>query len=407
MPMGMGMPMGGMKGFSKGKGWTPPQTTTTAYIDRELKEADAEGFSGATLIPYRRNSDGGLEVLLSWEKPWNVLRNAYDELCWHTLGGKRIMKQEPMVDMTAIRCFHEAADAFEGVDLPNLDEMVKLMGEAFAIWYPTGRNAFLIFEVKDGVFDNLPQKFAEAKENAGPQGEFKITPAGIKKWTKQIEALEWVAATDLVPEAKKGVSDLLKNILQIGGFREFLEGSLDPAKAYPQGDATERVAKILGAAEGNMPGNGKGKSKGGKDYKGGKDFKGGKSSKGKSGKGKEYYQADRYYQADPMMGFKGMYGGKGGMPMFPHGGMPMPPMAPPAPFKVPTVESEGLTMQLYGEQLFVLIQPMVPNQYVAQKITGMLLELPSNELMLNLSNQPELRKRVEEALVLLKEDGVV
>merc|ERR1719187_65250 len=62
--------------------------------------------------------------------------------------------------------------------------------------------------------------------------------------------------------------------------------------------------------------------------------------------------------------------------------------------------------QMYGEQLYVLVQPMAPSPYLAQKITGMLLELPHNELLLNLTNHEELQRRVREALEVLREDGV-
>merc|ERR1719188_214603 len=62
--------------------------------------------------------------------------------------------------------------------------------------------------------------------------------------------------------------------------------------------------------------------------------------------------------------------------------------------------------QLYGEQLYMLVQPLSPSPYLAQKITGMLLELPQNELLLNLTNQEELGRRVQEALDVLREDGV-
>lgn len=386
MPMGMHMGMGmgapQTKGFSKGKGWSPPECTKTAYLDRQLRTVDMEGYSNATLIPYRKTPDGNMELLLTWERPWNALTNSFDTVCWHTMGGKRIMKVEQMVDITAIRCFHEAADAFDqDVEMPNVSGMIQLTAEAFVMWYPTGRNAFMIFEVKEGALDDLPQKFTDAKEKAGPQSDFRITAQGVKKWTKQIERLEWVPATDLAPEAAKDCSDLLRNILKIEGFQNFLQGKIDPEKEFPQGDPADRLNRL------SAPDHRGGKPKGGKDSKG-------KAAKGKSSKGKGFA---------PPMAVPPMMGGKPSAPMYPQPCM-APPMAPVIP--EPATDPD-MQLQLYGEQLFVLIQPMVPNQYVAQKITGMLLELPTNELLMNLTNHKELSKRVEEAVALLREDGIV
>merc|ERR1719203_1746632 len=102
----------------------------------------------------------------------------------------------------------------------------------------------------------------------------------------------------------------------------------------------------------------------------------------------------------------GMYGGGGGggkgMGMYPGKGMPMGPMV----YSSYDQNSAEMQRQMYGEQLFLLVQPMAPSPYLAQKITGMLLELPQNELLLNLTNQEELQRRVSEALRVLKEDGV-
>lgn len=73
--------------------------------------------------------------------------------------------------------------------------------------------------------------------------------------------------------------------------------------------------------------------------------------------------------------------------------------------------------QMLGERLYVLVQSMVPSIPVAQKVTGMLLELPTPELLAlfeqaNVGNVPgasptELEQRVQEAMEILKEDGIV
>merc|ERR1719324_1800108 len=101
-----------------------------------------------------------------------------------------------------------------------------------------------------------------------------------------------------------------------------------------------------------------------------------------------------------------MYQVKGMQPPMPMG--PMGQMSPQMASMYGNTQSPSeLQRQMYGEQLYLMVQPLSPSPYLAQKITGMLLELPQNELMLNLTNQEELRKRVEEAVEVLKEDGVV
>jgi len=62
--------------------------------------------------------------------------------------------------------------------------------------------------------------------------------------------------------------------------------------------------------------------------------------------------------------------------------------------------------QRYGEQLFALVQGVEPRVELTQRITGMLLELPRNELLLNLTSQDELKKRIDEAIEILRSDGI-
>lgn len=59
--------------------------------------------------------------------------------------------------------------------------------------------------------------------------------------------------------------------------------------------------------------------------------------------------------------------------------LPMAP-APPLPVYTPPFQpgSEEMQRQMHGEQLYVLVLPLAPSPYLAQKITGMLLELPEN-----------------------------
>eukprot|EP00929_Paragymnodinium_shiwhaense_P006981 TRINITY_DN110936_c0_g1_i1.p1 TRINITY_DN110936_c0_g1~~TRINITY_DN110936_c0_g1_i1.p1 ORF type:complete len:406 (+),score=115.78 TRINITY_DN110936_c0_g1_i1:96-1313(+) len=381
-------------GGGGGNRWQDRTTTSpTAYVAREFGTDDSEGYSGAALIPYRK-VDGKIELLLAWERPWNSFISGFDPVSWTVMGGKRISWYEHDVVTTAVRCFAECAD---GAALPSEEELQELADKGFAVWYPTGKFGTLFVEVPDGMFADLPAKYAEA--NQGPKEEFKLTSTGHKKWTKMIDALEWVPAEDILPTPKKECSDLVKNILQVSGVKEVIFGEANPAEVYPDAEAIAeaRKAKRQGA-------NGKG-DKGGKGGKGGYS-KGGKGDKGgKSGKGKG---------KDGGMAFGG--GGKGMSSSVTvqtsMKGSPMPMMPMPMPYAMPdqslgSVKDETLQRQMCGEQLYILIQPIVPSQYIAQKVTGMLLELPMNELMDNLMNQNELHRRVEEAMVILKEDGIV
>lgn len=61
----------------------------------------------------------------------------------------------------------------------------------------------------------------------------------------------------------------------------------------------------------------------------------------------------------------------------------------------------------YGEQLFGMVQAIEPRMELTQRITGMLLELPQNELLLNLGSHEELSKRIDEAIKVLRLDGII
>jgi hypothetical protein len=72
-----------------------------------------------------------------------------------------------------------------------------------------------------------------------------------------------------------------------------------------------------------------------------------------------------------------------------------------------TRERVEVQKRQYGEQLFILVRSLEPNLELAQRITGMLLELPRGELLLNLSSREELSARVEEARQVLRQDGII
>merc|ERR1719343_728534 len=100
--------------------------------------------------------------------------------------------------------------------------------------------------------------------------------------------------------------------------------------------------------------------------------------------------------AAPQKGMGGGYG-KGGYSMGNSMGNTMGNTMPPIMYSSYEQNSMEMQRQMYGEQLYIMVQPLVPGAYIAQKITGMLLELPQNELMMNLTNPEEMHRRVQEA----------
>jgi len=402
---GMGC-MGGMGNVNVGMyNMQPGGLSSDAYVDKNLRPLDAEHYSAAGLVPYRKRP-GGVELLLCREKPWNSFINGYDPLAWNVFGGKRVSRQERSVEVTAVRCFREAVCDFDAA--PTDEALYNLVPSGFYMWYPLGKFALILVEVEDGSMDDLPEKFAEAKE-ASPNEEFRILPMGVKKWKKQIELLEWVPGENLVPDAKFDVSDLLANMLKVAKFVDFLGGRLDPAEVWPKGSHPPISNGLT-----DLGGKGKGRSKG--------DSWGGMENGYRQGKGKSKDSwSDSNGFGDKGKG-KGKNKGKGkggygkmAAPSVSFGkGVPLMQMPPPPPMPVytapppPTMQpgSEEMQRQMYGEQLYVLVLPLSPSPYLAQKITGMLLELPQNELVLNLTNPDELQQRVAEALDVLKADGV-
>lgn len=345
---------------------------------------DNDAYSGAAIVPYRK-VDGHIELLLGFEKPWNSFTQSFDPLSWSLLGGKRIRWSESSALTTARRTFLECVG--ETFAIASEDDIHKASG-TFSMWYTVGKYAIIFLEVdgKDVLYDELPKTYSAAKGAGGPQEEFTKTSDGIKKWSKMIDSLEWVKAADLVPEPKKERSDLLQNVLKASEeLSTFLDGKLDPATAFPAAKPREppKASKEGKAGKGGKDGKSWGKGNGGKDFKaGGK--KGGKGFKGDKGCGK--------------------FGGKGAGYATMYQNMVLP-MAP--PYGAMGLGGPDMQKQVMGEQLYAHTLPLVPNSFIAQKITGMLLELPHNELVSNLRDMSELKLRVNEALLLLKEDGVI
>eukprot|EP00929_Paragymnodinium_shiwhaense_P053086 TRINITY_DN26578_c0_g1_i1.p1 TRINITY_DN26578_c0_g1~~TRINITY_DN26578_c0_g1_i1.p1 ORF type:complete len:386 (+),score=102.35 TRINITY_DN26578_c0_g1_i1:114-1271(+) len=357
--------------------------STESYVARHLREEDLDAFSAAALVPYRKTASGSIELLLTLEKPWNIFLKSYDAISLHVLGGKRIMSTETHPETTAIRCLRESLDVVPEQELPKTEELLALTEKALSVWYSAGRYAFLFAEVPDGMFDDLPEKFLKGKAAAPTlTEEFTINADGVKKWTKHMEAVEWVSVKELVPEVTRDCSDLTKNLVGIQKLVDVLTGEVKPEEEYPQVARPERS---------NVGFSGKFTGKG-------------KSGKASKGFGKGFSKGTKAASAIPP---RNMMLGKGMPPM---AGMP-PMMMPPTyggfpPMAIPQKTHQEVQQQLYGEQLYVLIQPLVESTYIAQKITGMLLELPHNELLLNLTSPEELGRRVKEATALLAEDGL-
>jgi hypothetical protein len=382
----MGPPWGGGGGGGKGK---RPQAycSKDSYFDSLLRPEDADAFGGAGLLLYRSGANG-VEVLLASEKPWNPLANDYDPLAWNPVGGKKAWSGDYEAATTAARCLMEVFGNCEGA--PTKPEIEKLCRSAPVVWYPNGRFALFVKEYtpEDGeVFGVAEKAFADVKEKGGypfsPEEEGRTDAKGrpTQRWVKQIEELEWVSGADLLAtEKRKPLTDLLKNLCLIGAFEQFLQEGTPPAAAPPP------------QPEG---GEGDARRKGGKDSKGG--GKKGKDYGGKNGGGKGKDKGGK--------GMKGAFGGKGkGMPNYANFA-PMPP--PPLNAQMYPIEMQR---QMLGEKLYMTVQPMVSTPMTAQKVTGMLLELPMPELMPLLGPSPSerqlLKQRVDEAMEVLEaEEG--
>jgi len=368
-----------------------------SYADRQLRPMDAEHYSAAGIQLYRRVNEG-IELLCARERPWNSFTQAYDPCALNVFGGKRVPRQERLAEATGVRCFLECVGQVDGA--PDTESLYAMLHNSFVVWYALGKFALLVLEVPKENLVDLPEKYSITKQQGGPQEEFKMLPTGVRKYIKQIEELDWVPAAELVPQPQVEVTDLLGNLLQIPAFRDFLDGTLDPERAFPEaGNRPMLTAKGKGKGKDKKTG-GKGKDKG-NGWKGSSYGKGGGFGMGANMGGVFACKG-----MSPMDASKGMggFGGKG-MNMY-SGGKGMA-LATPMGYSAYDQNSAEMQQQMYGEQLYLLVQPMAPSPYLAQKITGMLLELPQNELLLNLTNQEELYRRVQEALDVLKEDGVV
>merc|ERR1719491_2837478 len=65
--------------------------------------------------------------------------------------------------------------------------------------------------------------------------------------------------------------------------------------------------------------------------------------------------------------------------------------------------SPGVQKQMLGEKIYPLIAKLQPE--LAGKITGMMLEMDSSELLMLLESETQLRNKVNEALTVLQSTG--
>mmetsp|Transcript_13458 Transcript_13458/g.36247 ORF Transcript_13458/g.36247 Transcript_13458/m.36247 type:complete len:365 (+) Transcript_13458:111-1205(+) len=362
----------------KGAGAMPGGLSPDAYLDRRLRALDSEHYSAAGFLPYRKHGENGIELLLPRERPWNAITKSYDPLGWNLFCGKRIPRQERAAETTAERCFLEALGKISRP--PPQDVLQKAISGSFMIWYPLGKFCLIVADVTDENFDDLPEKFQACRPKDGERPEYCVNELGVRKWIKSIDQLEWLPVARLLPEPEEDLCDLLQNLLKIENFQAFLQGSFDPSIQLPPPRPSDDQS-------GNsMP------------YFGGR--KGGKSGgKGTSRKGKSFppWATGGVAMPGTMV--------KGGFISMPYD-MSWKGVVPQQQVN-PVHCNKEMQRQMYGEQLYVLVQSHAPSLYVAQKITGMLLELPENELFLTLTDQEELKIRAVEALGVLKEDGVI
>jgi len=369
--------------------WEPPPQvwgSQEAYVETMLRHQDVEGYKSAGLLCYRKK-DNSMDFLMCLEKPWNSLAETYDPVAWNILGGKRgggkSKEWDPTV--TAARCIVDALGGTE--ELPSMQDFQLMCGRSPVLYYPRGKFALFLCELTATEEENLrdvPNRYSQARAKgavaSSGEGEQRPNMWGemTTKWIKQIEELEWVNVADLTSkETRKPMTNLLENVCYVEAFQRFLEEGV-----LPPGPAPGAVAKggMMPTGQPSFDKGAKGGCKGG-SRKGGKD--GGKN-RGKKGGG----------------GYRG--GGKVGSPF--DGALMVPMGAPMVPQQSPEVHK-----QMLGEKLYVLVQPMVQKDIVAQKITGMLLELPLAELMGLLGSAPEerqlLKERVDEAMEVLAQDG--
>lgn len=460
---------GGWGGQSGQKSWS----STSPYVDSYLQPADNDNYMAAGLLLWRRG-EAGVELLLPLERPWNSFTNDYDPLAWNVLGAKK-SGWEHSPRETAVRCILEILGGIELAPKErDLQQMCKrsvavwyprgkfalflheVKGDASAAWENPG----------------LSERFKEAKGR--PRSDQYAQQVKFMKEIEDFEWVpgkDLVAAVTRQPltDLLAGFTRIggFQAFLNHGSLPLVLED-------YSSWAAEDRRAGGRGGAQrqggggggwGAQADGGKGRGgRGGWDRGGyaGEPWQGGGGGGGWGqgdptggwaqadptggwGKGKGDFSAGKgdgkgqaAWQAGPPKGVEGppkgaaapkgpdsgkgaggRGGGKDGKGDQGAAKGKAPPASAAAPAQEAAVPPEETAKQSIGEQLYVLVQNIVrdapakqvPAFLVAQKITGMLLELPEPELLALLDTGPagrsELEERVGEATEILEEQGFV
>lgn len=412
-----------------------------AYLESRLRPCDFQVYMAAGLQFYRRRKCV-IEWLLPREEAWNNQADVYEPLAWNILGVRRARGWEHDPQETAVRCLVEVFGGISGA--PSARTLRGKCARSVAVWYPRGKYALFLHEIEEheaNIFmdPDLSERYKERRSQ----------PA--TKYPKKIEGFEWVQAADFfASDARHTLTDLLEKFSLIDAVRKFITtGDLPPGVAPPKlestegkggkkGDRDEGKGGKKGDRDGCKGGAGKGK-RGQEERKGwaakgesasswgidggavkGKETakakekaweKGGDRGKGTGWEGWETQygyskgkwnggQAEAIYKGDQAKGDAWATGGKnGGMAKGKNGGKETGGQLP--------------ARQLLGEKLFVLVKGLAPSygHTIVQKITGMLLDLPHDEITSLLEpsakGKLELEERVAEARQILEEEGAL
>ncbi|OLQ12580.1 hypothetical protein AK812_SmicGene3489 [Symbiodinium microadriaticum] len=111
----------------------------------------------------------GMYSMQPGEKPWNSFINGYEAWCTN-------VSHNYLTGSVELSYLKKLA--------PLEEALHNLIPNGFYMWYPLGKFALILVEVEDGSLDDLPEKFAAAKEaKASPSddAEYRILPMGVKK----------------------------------------------------------------------------------------------------------------------------------------------------------------------------------------------------------------------------------
>lgn len=149
------------------------RTSKHPYIATELKPTESEGFSAAGILPFRRSSEGEIELLLAreWRKGSDD-NGGGDKL--NFLGGKRLKKET-----TALTCAVSKFLSETGGCVPSQTVEELRQGCPLVCWSKHTKYALFVFE-----FSN--------------EDDFDISCVGVDK--EGVKRLEWVKRSSIIDE---------------------------------------------------------------------------------------------------------------------------------------------------------------------------------------------------------------